>query len=48
MEKKNKEEEYNSGSQLDKRSMLEATHRLTQRLYASYSESQILIPNEVI
>ena len=45
---KTKEDEQNrTHSVLTKRGDLEASQRLTQRLYACYSENQILIPNEV-
>lgn len=43
MEKKQKKEKPAS----NKRMQSELGQQLTQRLYASYSETQILIPNEV-
>jgi hypothetical protein len=44
---KTKEELSKSKLIAGKKAESEVAQRLTQRLYASYSESQILIPNEV-
>lgn len=47
MEKKHKKEELKEKAGVGRRTESETSQKLTQRLYASYSESQILIPNEV-
>lgn len=46
-ERSPKEDPNKTGSQFGKKVDAEASQKLTQRLYACYSESQILIPNEV-